>query len=392
MPFNRLFSRARLLPVAAAVALLLAVTGWRAGAADGAAAPAAPASAAAAVRPALTVTTTTLQTGQWPQKLAATGSVAAWQEAVVSAEGAGGRLVAVYAQVGERVKRGQLLAQLATDTVQADIDQSRAGLAEAQAVLAEASANAQRARELQPSGAISMQQAQQAITAANTAQARLDALRARLKADELRLAQTRVLAPDDGLIAQAQAVIGSFAGTGQELFRLIRRERLEWRAEVSAADLARLQTGQAVQLTTPNGHSAKGTVRQVAPTVNPQNRMGLVYVDLAPGSELRAGMFARGEFSFGHSPGATLPRSAVLQRDGFAMVLRLDAEQRVRFTKVSLGRRIGDRVEVTAGLPADAQVVVSGGAFLAEGDKVAVVAAPPPQAAAPAAAAASVKP
>ncbi len=334
--------------------------------------------ASAPVRPALTVTVVSPQRAEWPQQLPATGSISAWQEAVVSAEGAGGRLVEVAVQVGDKVKKGQLLARLSADTVNADLAQSRASLAEAKALLTQAGLEAKRARELQPSGVISQQEAQQTTTAEQTAQARLASAQARVQADELRLTQTRILAPDDGVISARSAVVGSFAATGQELLRLIRRERLEWRAEVPAAELGRLQAGMRATLTTPAGESVAGSVRQVAPTVDASTRMGLVYVDLAPGSAARAGMFARGQFHFGGTAALSLPQSAVVLRDGFQLVMRVGADGRVAVTKVKLGRRVGERIELLGGLAADARVVASGGAFLADGDMVKVVNTAPP--------------
>lgn len=333
----------------------------------------APSAASTATRAALSVNVITPQAQTWPQQLPATGTISAWQEAVISAEGAGGRLTDVLVQVGDKVKKGQLLARLATDTVQADLAQSRANLAEAQAVLAEARANAQRARELQPGGLISAQQAQQSYTVEQTAQARLAAVQARIQSDELRLAQTRIVAPDDGVISARTAVIGSFAGTGQELMRLIRRERLEWRAEVPAAELARLTPGVRATLTLPSGDTLNGTLRQVAPTVDAANRMGLVYVDLPPGSAARAGMFARGQFEFAPTAALTLPQSAVVLRDGFPLVLRVGDDGRVNAIKVRVGRRVGDRIEILAGVTPTMRLVASGGAFLSEGDKVKVV-------------------
>jgi RND family efflux transporter MFP subunit len=249
--------------------------------APGASNPAAPASSA---RAALTVQATTPQKADWPLKLAAAGSVAAWQEVVIGSETSGLRLIEVLAQVGDRVKRGQLLARLSSETLAADLAQSQAALSEGEALLAEATANADRARMLSSSGAMSQQQSVQMLTAERTAQARLASLRAKVKADEVRLAQTRILAPDDGVISARWATPGAMAQPGQELFRLIRRERLEWRAEVPASDLARLKAGVAVTVTTPAGQSVKGTVRMVGPVVDAQTRNGLVYVDLAAGS------------------------------------------------------------------------------------------------------------
>ena len=335
-----------------------------------------PAAASAAPRPALTVTVTQPQPAAWQLRLNAAGSIAAWQEAIIGAEGNGARLVEVLVGVGDRVKRGQLLARLSSDTLAADLAQTRASVREADALLAEAASQAQRGRELRTQGFYSAAQTTQLLTAEATARARLDALRARLQADELRLAQTRVLAPDDGIISARWATVGAMAQPGQELFRLIRRERLEWRAEVPAADLSRLKPGVAASIVTPAGQAVQGTVRMVSPVVDPQTRNGLVYVDLAASTDARAGMYARGEFVFGQAPALTLPQTAVQLRDGFASVMRVGANNRVSQVKVATGRRQGDRIELTSGLSADARVVVDGGAFLADGDLVKVVAEP----------------
>jgi RND family efflux transporter MFP subunit len=351
------------------------------------------AGAAAAVRPALTVTVTTAQRAMLASTFAATGTVQAWQEASVGAEGAGWRLAEVLAQVGDRVRKGQVLARFDTRVAEADLAQQRAVVLEVEASLAEAAANAQRARELQPSGMISAQQFTQALTVERTMKARLEAQRAAVHAQELRLAQGQVLAPDDGVISARAATVGAVAAPGQELFRLIRQGRLEWRAEVPAVDLGRVRTGQRVRLSPVGADAVTGRVRMVAPTVDPATRNGLVYVELAAGvgaSGLKAGQFARGEFEAGQAEGLMLPQSAVVLRDGFSWVFTVSSDQKVRQMKVVTGRRDGERVEVTAGLPADARVVASGAGFLSDGDTVSVVdrapsAAPaPPAAAAPA--------
>ena len=228
--------------------------------------------------------------------------------------------------VGDAVKKGQVLATFAPDMVQADVAQIRAVVAEAEAALAEAAANAERARELATSGALSDQQINQYMTAERTAQARLDAQRAQANVQALRLRQTQVLAPDDGVISARSATVGAVLPAGTELFRMIRQGRLEWRAEVAASDLARLKPGMSARVTPAGGTPIAGKVRMVAPTVDPQTRNGIVYVDLAPSPGARAGMFARGEFDIGQGQGLTLPQSAVLLRDGFSYVLRVGAD------------------------------------------------------------------
>jgi len=373
------------------VLLVLLVAGgaiaWAARAADDKVPPKAgpPAAAASAAKAALAVTATQAQRGLLSTALAANGNIAPWQEAIVGAESNGSRLAEVRVNVGDSVKRGQVLATFVSDMAQADLAQSKASVAEAEATLADAAANAQRARDLQASGALSAQQINQFITAERTAQARLDAVRAATKVQQLRLAQTQVLAPDSGVISARSATVGAVVSAGTELFRLIRQGRLEWRAEVVAAELAQIKPGQAVRVTAAGGVVADGKVRMVAPTVDAATRNGIVYVDLPQPGAIKAGMFARGDFDTGSSSALTLPQSAVLLRDGFSYVFRLGADNRVTQIKVTVGRRVADRIEITGGLDPAAPVVASGAGFLADGDTVRVVVAPAQTAARPAA-------
>lgn len=339
---------------------------------------------AAAGKPALTVSAITPQRLDWPQTLSANGNIAAWQEAVIGAEISSLRLTEVLVNVGDTVKKGQLLARVDSRTVEAELAQTRAALAEAQATLAEARANAERARRLQPQGMISAQQFNQLVTAEQTAAARLASAQARVRTDEVRLAQMRVVAHDDGVISARAATVGSLTQPGQELFRLIRGGRLEWRAEVTADELGRLSPGTPATLLAPDGKRVQGRVRMLAPTVDPQTRNALVYVDLpapAAGGALRAGMFARGEFELGRAAALTLPQSAVLQREGFSYVFRIEGDK-VMQTKISVGRRDGERIEISGGLEPGTPVVAQGAGFLADGDTVRVVAdggaLPPP--------------
>ena len=336
---------------------------------------------AAVVKPALTVNLTEPQSTTMPTKIEANGNLAAWQEASIVTEANGLRLAEVRVNVGDRVERGQVLATFAPDMILADLAQMRANLAQEEATLSEASANAQRARELESTGALSAQQINQYLTAERTAQARVEAQRAIAKTQQLRLAQTQVLAPDMGVISARSATVGAVLPAGQELFRMIRQGRLEWRAEVASADLAYLKPGMSASVTPANGTRLKGTVRMVAPTVDAATRMGIVYVDLPAPGAAKAGMFARGEFETGSGAALTLPQSAVLLRDGFSYVLRVGAASKVAQTKVAVGGRAGERIEITGGIDAKARVVAAGGGFLSDGDTVRVVEPAPKSAA-----------
>ena len=340
---------------------------------------------AAQARPALTVSTVQAASSQLPILLAANGNVAAWQEASVGAESNALRLTEVLVNVGDFVKAGQVLARFAPESVQADVAQARAALAEAQASAADALANADRARSIATTGALSAQQIAQYSTAELTAKARVEAARATLTVQEIRLKHTALLAPDSGVISARSATVGAVVPAGTELFRMIRQGRLEWRAELPSDQLMRIKPGMAVQVQGAQGaqgaggQPVAGKVRMLAPTVDAQTRNAIVYVDLPPQASaagLRAGMFAKGEFALGGSGGVTVPTQALVVRDGFAYVFKLTADQHVQQTKVQTGRRLEGRVEVTQGLNAGDVVAANGAGFLSDGDLVKVAPAP----------------
>ena len=328
---------------------------------------------APATKPALTVTTAPAEKRAWNEVFSANGNVTAWQEALVGSEINGYRITSVLANVGDTVKKGQVLATLASETIEADAAQSRAGVAEAEAVAREADGNAARAKTLEASGAMSASQIEQYATAALTARARVDSAKARARIDQIRVALTRVVAPDNGVISARLAVVGSLAQPGMEHFKLIRQGRVEWRAEVSAKALPDITVGQKVKVTSGN-FTADGTVRTISPTIDATSRNALVYVDLPTGTlgKLSPGMFVTGEFQGRARDAITLPQNAALLRDGFNYVYLMGKDNKVTLTKVQLGASQRGRVEVLSGLEPNAVVVTSGAAFLNDGDAVRV--------------------
>ena len=324
-------------------------------------------------KPALTVTSVTPQRLDWAGSVSANGAVLPWQEAIVGSEINGVRLVEVLAEVGDRVKKGDLLARLADETLQNELHQQLAAFDEAVARFQEAEANATRAENLKESGALSAQELQQYASAAFIARAQMDAAKARVSNARLKLSYTRITAPDDGFISARTATLGSVAQAGSELFRLIRQGRLEWRAELSEGQLQQLRLGQAVRVHASADQSVSGTVTRIAPAIDSNTRNGYVFVSLKANPSLRAGMFAEGEFESGSSKALTLPQSAVVLRDGYSYVYLLGADGRVSQVKVTTGRRQELLVEVLQGLAAEAVVVGSGAGFLNDGDLVRVV-------------------
>ena len=334
----------------------------------------------AAPKPSLSVTVAQPESSELTMTLAANGNIAAWQEASVGSESNGLRLAEVRVNVGDVVRKGQVLATFSPETVNADVAQSRAALTEARATAADAAGNAARARTLEQTGALSQQQINQYRTTAETARAKVEAAEAALAVQQVRKGNTQVLAPDDGVISARTATVGGVVSAGAELFKMIRQGRLEWRAEVTSAELGRIAVGTPVSVVSASGAQVPGKVRAVAPTVDPQTRNALVYVDIPNvlhNTGIKAGMFARGDFLLGRSSATTVPQASIVPRDGFNYLLLLQPDNRVSQLKIETGRRVGDRVEITTKLPSDAKVVVQGAGFLNDGDLVRVVDATP---------------
>ena len=325
-------------------------------------------------KPSLTVNVVSPSQLDINQHVSANGSLAAWQEAIIGAEANGLKISEVLVNVGDRVKKGDVLAVLHSDTLKAELAQAEGSLAEAIASALEARIQTDRAKSLQQQGFFSNAQLSQTLATDAIAQARVQSARAAVQLQTVRLAQTQVKSPDAGVISARLATVGSVVNPGAELFRLIRQGRLEWRAEVTASEIGRIKVGSPVKITAASGQVLQGKVRMVAPSVDAQTRNALVYVDLPEQlGSARAGMYAKGDIVLGQSKAMTVPQTAVVVRDGFSYVYTVGADNKVTQAKVQTGRLSGDRQEILSGLKSDERVVVSGGAFLNSGDTVRVV-------------------
>ena len=263
-------------------------------------------------RPALTVTTTTLRQDKWARSLTANGSILPWQEAIISAQVQGLRIAEVKVSIGDHVQQGDVLVTL-DNFVRSDDGTDRT-------------------------------------------------------------TQGRIVAPDSGVISAANANVGSMLQPGAELFRIIRKSRLEWRADLTADELMLLRKGMTAEVTV-GDRVLKGSIRAISPSVNAQTRYGYALVTLPNSKGVIAGAYARGiiDISGGKRTLATLPQSAVMQRGSKTYVLQVGPDNKVSEHTVTIGQRVGDRVEIKQGLKANEPVVESGGAFLTEGDTVQVV-------------------
>jgi hypothetical protein len=160
---------------------------------------------------------------------------------------------------------------------------------------------------------------------------------------------------------------------GQELFRLIRQNRLEWRGEMTAAQLALIDAGQKIELSLPDGTAATATVRQTAPSLDAQSRLGIAYADIVPGGSARSGMYAYGRVVLGNSAARVVPAESVVIRDGRSYVLAVTDRgltPRVSLRPVTVGRRQGEEIELVSGVSDSDRLIVQGAGFLNDGDVV----------------------
>ncbi len=329
-----------------------------------------------AERPALTVTAARAQTRSMASVVEASGAIAAWQEGSIGTRLPGLPVVAVEVNVGDTVKKGQVLARLDDATVRTELAQATANLAAAQAASRQAAANRDRALALKDSGALSEQDILQNTTLAATGEAQVAQAQAALAAAQLKLRYTVLTAPDDGVISARTAALGLIAQTNAEMFRFIRQGRLEWRAELNATQVAQVKPGQTADIRLPGGTIVSGKVRQIAPSLSADTRLGLAYVDLEPASAAkagaRAGMFASGAIRRDLSTAVTVPAESVVIRDGRSFVLRL-AGTHAEQVAVSVGRREGGLAEILSGIKAGETVVVRGAGFVNDKDTVRIV-------------------
>lgn len=331
---------------------------------------------APAPTPSLVVTTVRPVSQQMERTIAVSGSVAAWQEMYLGVELTGIRVAEVLVEVGDTVRAGQPLLRLDTRTLEVQARQADASVAQARASLELARANSDRGATLVREGLISSSNADELRATLTSAEAQLATAEADREAARLRLGFATLRAPDDGVISARSVQPGQIVSSGTDLLRLIREGRLEWRAELTEADLTRVKIGAPVELTSPGGQRIRGLVRAVSPAVDPETRTGMLYADLPEPGDLRSGMFAQGQILLGTSLATVLPRESVIFRDGYPYVFvardgaggsaTFNVEQR----RITVGGQRGEFTEIRTGLKPDERIVVRGAGFLSDGDLV----------------------
>ncbi|MBR2534550.1 MAG: efflux RND transporter periplasmic adaptor subunit [Hyphomicrobium sp.] len=338
------------------------------------------------------------QRAEFRETVLVSGSLVAREEILVAPEIEGLRVMELFADEGSSVKKGDVLARLVSEQLDAQIAQNDAAKARAIAAIAqaqsqivqakarakEAVAQLERAEPLKKSGYLSGSTYDQRESAAGTAQAQIVAAEDGLKAAEAEKAQveaqrreldwrrsnTEVKAPADGVVSRRNARIGAMASSiADPMFRIIQNSEVELDAEIVETDLFKIKTGQNVRVSAPGGKDVEGRVRLVSPEVDKTTRLGRVRVFLGAQPELKIGAFARGVVDTAQASGIALPASAVtFATDG--PHVQLVKGNVVERRAVKTGLQSAGLLEIVEGVSLDDVVVARAGTFLRDGDKI----------------------
>ncbi len=315
------------------------------------------------------VTAVMLEDRTFNPRVALQGEARPRRDFQVYAPASGVRILQLLADEGDYVRQGQPLARLDTALSNAQLSAAQAAVASAEAANVRAQGEYERAESIRDSGALSAEAIEQRRAAAGAATAQLAAARAQLAEVNARLQGGYVRAPAAGLVIARTAEIGRPVD-GQLLFRIAGDNALEVAADVAEGDVLALRVGQPAVFQLVDGTTVQGRLRRGPASIDSRTRTGEALFDLPANSNVRAGMYLRGEATLAPRPGLAAPQSSVLYTDGQAYVFVIDEQNQARRANVQTGLREGEWVEIAGGVQAGQRIVGSGAAFLQDGDHV----------------------
>ncbi len=304
--------------------------------------------------------------------ISASGPLGAKRDQPVGIAGGGGRVINVLVDAGSWVRAGQTLAVVDRSVQAQQAAQLAAQVEAAKANAALAQSNYQRAIALQGRGFVSKAEIDSKKATRDAAYAQVRVAQAQLAGQRPEIGRLNVTAPTGGLILSRSVEVGQIVSPGSgALFRLAEGGQMEMRAQLSQQDLAAVHVGMTAKVT-PVGsdRSFIGTVWQVAPTIDPQSRLGDVRISVPYDPSMRPGGFAEVSITGGTTTAPLLPQSAVLSDDRGNYVYIVNAKNEIERRDIKIGT-VGDNgVTIAAGITGNEAVVLSAGPFLNPGQKV----------------------
>jgi RND family efflux transporter MFP subunit len=301
-----------------------------------------------------------------------TGTIEARHELPIGNSGDTGRIVKVYVQVGDPVRRGQVLAQLDDSVLAPQVAQLNAALDQAHAQAALSAAEYRRGVAVGPAGGLSAQDIEKLQAASVMDAANIKVVAAQVAVMRAKLALTRIVAPVDGLVLTRNAEVGQIAGSGgTPLFELEDSGQVEMIGQVAEQDMEDLKVGQAASVyLIGNPKPFVGHIWLLGAVIDPQSRLGEVRIALTPDPALRPGAFARSQVTLARAQRPVLPQTAVMADNNGSYVYVVERDGLVQRRTVGVGSVTPTGVVITEGLTGRERVVSMDGGFLHSGEKV----------------------
>jgi HlyD family secretion protein len=312
-----------------------------------------------------------------------TGTIAARYDMPIANEGDTGRIVGVYVEAGDQVKRGQLLAKIDDSVLVQQVNRLAASLEQAKAQSDLSAAEYKRALGVEKAGALSAEDIEKRRATAVTDAANVKVAAAQLAEAQARLSRTHIVAPMNGTVLVRHAEIGQIANPGGEaLFRLESGDEVEMRGQIAEQDLVRVKVGQSATVyLTGIDRPFTGRVRLLGAVIDPQTRLGDIRITLQPDPSLRPGAFARALVALDQAQRPVLPQNAIMADEQGSYVLIVNPASKVERRPVRISGTTERGVIIAEGLTGQERVVATAGGFLRDGEEVKV--APAPAAASP---------
>jgi len=321
------------------------------------------------------VKTTVAKTGEAGQTLALPGTLQGFQQAPIAARSSG------YVQrwtkdIGSHVSKGEVLAVIESPEVDQQLSQAEAARQQAAASLALAKSTVERWEALRKKDVVSQQELDERRSGATQAVANLAAADANVQ--RLRQLQgfTRVLAPFDGVITRRNVEVGDLVdSSGKALFVLTQMDPLRIYVNVPQSYAQLVRAGQKVVVTQAElrGRTFSGEVARSAGAIDPATRTMQVEINL-PNRDgtLLPGAYVQVDLPLAGAKTLVVPTNVLLFRGEGTRVALVDAASRIRLKPVTLGRNLGESIEVLGGIADGDRLVVNPSDSLAEGDSVAL--------------------
>jgi len=316
------------------------------------------------------VTVVTVRLSTVPQIDETPGSVVSEHQVQVASR-LMGYIRDIRVKEGETVTAGQLLFTIDPTDIQGQVNQAQAGLAQADAALADAKADYERFTNLYKDESISRQQYDKVKMMYNVAQSQAAAAHAGLNTAQSQMRYAEVRSPIGGVVTQKLASSGELAAPGRPVLVVENQGSLQIQTSVSDETFVRLKMGETVEVMI-DGHAepVKATISRLVGAADQMSHTHLVKLNLGKIKGLRSGAFASVRFAIGSRQGIRVPLEAVLQRAGISGVFVVDAQGIAHYRMVTVGGSIGGEVEIQAGLNVGDRVVVAGDTELDSGDRV----------------------